>query len=165
MTEDQEREQFEQAAHEHYLAERGKRQIKDDFEAPATRENLMWRQPSGEYGVLIFNAAWWAWKARAALVPPSEYRTSRGRSFSFSGWAPGETPLDHFDRGEWLKCLHGCMFAASRVHIEDDGVLHELVHLALGVDICTHNSLDDLRVEVAAIQALAGETHAAGAPA
>lgn len=86
------------------------------------------------------------------------YRTSRGRLFSFTGWTPGETPLELFDRGEWLQCLHACMFASSRSAIEDDGVLHELVHLALGIEICTHNSMAMLRSDVAAIDLVSHET-------
>ena len=42
------------------------------------------------------------------------------------------------------------MFAASRRELlEDDQLLHELVHLALGIDICTHNTMAGLREECA----------------
>jgi hypothetical protein len=40
------------------------------------------------------------------------------------------------------------------VLLEDDGVLHELVHLAGGVDICTHSNLAALRNSVLALQLL-----------
>lgn len=88
-----------------------------------------------------------------------EYQTSSGARFSFSGWAAGESPLECFDRRDWLDCLHGCMFCAGfhpdpRVLLEDDGVLHELVHLAGGVDICTHSNLAALRNSVLALQLL-----------
>jgi hypothetical protein len=33
--------------------------------------------------------------------------------------------------------------------LEDDQLLHELVHLALGIDICTHNTMAGLREECA----------------
>lgn len=84
----------------------------------------------------------------------NEYRTSRGRLFALPSFEKGEYPLDLFDRGEWLKCLHACMAVAqfmdtdTRSFIEDDGILHELVHLSLGVNVCTHNSMDDLRRDV-----------------
>jgi hypothetical protein len=81
-------------------------------------------------------------------VTSGEYRTTAGRSFAFSGWPPGESPLELFDAGKWLECLHACMFAASRRELlEDDQLLHELVHLALGIDICTHNTMAGLREE------------------
>jgi len=88
------------------------------------------------------------------------YRTTHGRSFEFSGWLEGDSPLDHFDTGNWLQCAHGICLALSRQHdpncaalaVEDDGLLHELIHLALGVDICTHTSMTALREQVAAVQ-------------
>ena len=40
---------------------------------------------------------------------------------------------------------HECIRAAS---VEDDGLLHELIHLALGIDICMHHAIDDLRREL-----------------
>lgn len=81
------------------------------------------------------------------------YRTSRGRLFTFVGWPAGGTPLELFDAGRWLECLHACMFAASRrADLEDDGLLHELVHLELGLAICTHSTMADLREQVLALQ-------------
>lgn len=81
------------------------------------------------------------------------YRTSRGHLFGFSDWPEGESPLELFDKREWLKCLHSTMFVLSRskieqIDIEDDGILHELIHLSLGVDICTHQTLSDLREQL-----------------
>jgi hypothetical protein len=70
VTEADEREAFEVAAYDHYLAERAKRDIPGDFEVPTTREGLLWRHPNGSYGVLLYNAAWWAWQARAAIAQP-----------------------------------------------------------------------------------------------
>lgn len=81
-----------------------------------------------------------------------DYRTTAGRAFGFEGWANGDSPLEHFDAGRWLECLHGCMFAASRLLYEDDQLLHELVHLALGIDICTHTTMEELRAQVEALQ-------------
>lgn len=82
-----------------------------------------------------------------------DYKTTKGRAYSFMGWPPGESPVELFDAKRWLECLHACMFAASRkVTLEDDGLLHELVHLALGVEICTHNTMGDLRAEIVALE-------------
>lgn len=83
--------------------------------------------------------------------------TSKGRNYSFDGFPPGETPVELFDAGRWLECLHACMAGVmvNRLHIEDDGVLHELVHLALGVEICTHSSMGGLRNEICEIETLA----------
>lgn len=94
-----------------------------------------------------------------------QYKTTQGRTYDFSGWEPRESPLELFDKKEWLKCLHACMLAVYLAHrcnedllgfralsvgtvLEDDSLLHELCHLALGIDISTHNSLEDLRDKV-----------------
>jgi hypothetical protein len=108
-SEDRERELFEQAAHAHYLTERGKRQIKDDFEVAATRENLMWRQPNGEYGVLIYNAAWWAWKARAARIPTSH----AARRFTVV------TPRGEENEDQFRERLKGFITPARPQHYDD----------------------------------------------
>lgn len=82
----------------------------------------------------------------------NEYLTSRGRRFSFDGWPDGGRPTELFDLGQWAACLHACMFAASRranvADIEDDGPLHELIHLICGIPVCTHGSMDDLRRQI-----------------
>jgi hypothetical protein len=81
-----------------------------------------------------------------------EYTTTRGRTYSFSGWPAGGRPTELFDAVKWAECLHASMFAASRrrdpADIEDDGPLHELTHLICGVPMCTHNTLERLRGEV-----------------
>jgi len=90
----------------------------------------------------------------------ADYRTARGRRFGFMGWAPGESPLEQFDAGNWVACLHACLLCFSALEdaektqeaIEDDGLLHELVHLASGVDICTHAGMADLREQVSELQ-------------
>jgi hypothetical protein len=78
----------------------------------------------------------------------------QGSPLSFSGYRSGETPLELFDAGRWLECLHGCMIGitVTHEHIEDDGVLHELVHLALGIPICHQSSMGYIRDEVGKIQ-------------
>ncbi|MBR8344180.1 hypothetical protein [Burkholderia ambifaria] len=94
-----------------------------------------------------------------------DYWTSRGRRFSFLGWPEGGRPTDLFDREDWVGCLHACMFAASRranpADLEDDGPLHELVHLACGLSLCTHNSMDLLREQIAELESHAeSDAHA-----
>jgi len=88
-----------------------------------------------------------------------KYTTKSGATYDFSGWR-GEDPTTFFDRRDWLGCLHGCMLCLSllgrenwtQMSIADDGLLHELVHLAAGSEICTHNSLDKMREEVVELQ-------------
>lgn len=90
----------------------------------------------------------------------TDYRTSSGVSYSFSGWDAGESPLECWDKQDWLKCLHGCMLCLSllrnvitiRWAIEDDGLLHELVHLALDVEISAHGTMGELRMQVEHLQ-------------
>ena len=91
---------------------------------------------------------------------PLDYRTTRGVLFSYAGWGSLGGPLACFDRGQWLLCLHACMLCLSllneshqtQIAIEDDGLLHELVHLASDIDICTHTSIPELRQAVADLQ-------------
>lgn len=64
---DAERRRFEQAAYQHYLKRREAGKVVDCPDQPWTAEELLWRQPNGEYGVLQFNGAWWAWQE--ALKP------------------------------------------------------------------------------------------------
>lgn len=82
----------------------------------------------------------------------TEYTTARGRKYSFGGWPPGGSPTELFDAEKWAECLHATMFAASLrrnpADLEDDGPLHELVHLICGVPICTHNTLERLREDI-----------------
>lgn len=101
-----------------------------------------------------------------------QYKTTQGRTYDFSGWEPGESPVELFDKKEWLKCLHACMIASYLAYrcnedflgfstlcagkvLEDDSLLHELCHLSLGIEISTHNTLDDLREMVEVEQCLA----------
>lgn len=89
-----------------------------------------------------------------------DYHTSSGASFSFSGWNAGESPLECWDSRDWLKCLHGCMLCLSLLNdpentqlaIEDDGLLHELVHLEADINICLHSSMDNIRAQIETLQ-------------
>lgn len=58
-----ERERFERACYDHYLTRHTAGQLEDSRSLPMTREGLLWRDDKGGYGVLQFNAAWWAWQA------------------------------------------------------------------------------------------------------
>ncbi len=90
-----------------------------------------------------------------------EYLSPNEIVFGFDGWG-SYSPTQCFDRGEWLDCLHGCMLALTiindpgltQIEISDDGVLHELLHLALGIDICTNNTMSELRTQVAELETL-----------
>lgn len=65
-----------------------------------------------------------------------------------------------FDRQDWLGCAHGCMLALilvgdehqSHLAVSDDGVIHELLHLHVGADLCTCNTLDELRTIVVELE-------------
>lgn len=63
MNLDQERDRFEQAALERFVNQRAAGvQITDDNGSEPTREALFWRDSAGNYGVKMFNAAWWGWR-------------------------------------------------------------------------------------------------------
>ena len=64
---DAERQAFEVAAYRRYRAQKALGLLVGD-DGDGTPEGLFWKQPSGEYGVLAFNAAWWGWKAAKGLV-------------------------------------------------------------------------------------------------
>jgi hypothetical protein len=88
------------------------------------------------------------------------YTSPKGVQFTFDGWAPGEAPLECFDRGDYIACAHGCMLSLivegnvyeSFLAIQDDGIIHELIHLHDKIDICTCNTLPDIRAMVACLQ-------------
>ncbi len=86
----------------------------------------------------------------------SQPRTA-ARNYEFGYWDEGKTPVELFDKKNWLECLHACMCAASRTVtpkdvLADEGVLHELCHLALGIAIALENSLESLRKQVLDLQ-------------
>lgn len=56
------REQFEQACYAHYLERHAAGKTADSQDGPSTREQLLWRDEKGNYGVLMFNGAWWAYQ-------------------------------------------------------------------------------------------------------
>ena len=61
-----ERDQFEEVALAHFVAQRAAGvQISGDNGCEPTRESLFWRDDKGDYGVRMFNAAWWGWKEAA----------------------------------------------------------------------------------------------------
>lgn len=64
MREEQaQRERFEKACYAHYLQRHADGKTADRHTVAMQPHQLLWRQPDGEYGVLMFNVAWWAWKA------------------------------------------------------------------------------------------------------
>lgn len=60
-----------------------------------------------------------------------------GNTYVFRGWKPGEHPTETFDKQDWVGCLHGCSLALillqdptrTQAAIEDDGIIHELIHI------------------------------------
>ena len=74
-----ERDQFEEVAMAHFVAQRAAGvQISGDNGCEPTRESLFWHDDKGDYGVRMFNAAWWGWKEAAVStrktceVPPMD---------------------------------------------------------------------------------------------
>lgn len=75
-------------------------------------------------------------------------------NYAFTGW--DVAPLELFDRRCWADCLHAVIQAfnvrgdpaATQAAMEDTGVIHELAHLACGIDINTHATLADLRQQL-----------------
>ena len=65
---DAERARFEQAAMDHFHTRRQQGNVLDDNGCPITRESLFWRDDKGDYGVRMFNAAWWGWKEAAVAT-------------------------------------------------------------------------------------------------
>lgn len=89
-----------------------------------------------------------------------EYLTPNcGAEFSYTN--PDKTLVELFDSGKYLSCLHQAMavtyltVAPHKVTamIADDGVLHELVHLASDINVCTHSSKDWVRDELVKLDA------------
>ena len=67
-----ERDQFEEVALTHFVAQRAAGvQISGDNGCEPTRESLFWRTDEGDYGVRMFNAAWWGWREAAKSKAPS----------------------------------------------------------------------------------------------
>lgn len=63
-----ERANFEMLAYRRYLQQRAQGNVRDDAVGPAlSPDELFHRTPQGMYHVEQFNAAWWAWQARATL--------------------------------------------------------------------------------------------------
>lgn len=56
--------------------------------------------------------------------------------YGFSGWEPGWLPTETFDNRDYTGCLHGVSLSLmligdprrSQMAIEDNGIIHELIH-------------------------------------
>lgn len=98
------------------------------------------------------------------------YLSPKGTMFEFDGWNTGDRPTECFDRGDYVACIHGCMLALiikgspyeAQLSISDDGVIHELIHMISGVDICTCNSVQDIRAEVSKLEKFVLDTLSLG---
>lgn len=85
---------------------------------------------------------------------PGTYRTRCGAVFTAQYRGP--SPMDLFDLGDYIACAHACAFLIGRLRdperalmaLEDDGLLHELLHLASGIPVCTFHAPADIRVQV-----------------
>lgn len=64
----EERPRFEDAVYAHYKERQASGKLNSEGEGDGSRESLLWKQPNGEYGVLMLNAAWWGWKAAKGLA-------------------------------------------------------------------------------------------------
>jgi hypothetical protein len=69
-------------------------------------------------------------------------------------------PSELFKRGEYLEAAHGLCYLLSRSgteksvldSVQDWGALHETIHLAIGIDIDTHSTLDEIFDEYVKIE-------------
>ncbi len=73
------------------------------------------------------------------------YRGSKGGAYNTT--YSGATPVELFDAGDWLGCVHACAFVLFAIGdadralaaLDDESYVHELIHLAAGVEACTAN--------------------------
>lgn len=56
-----ERAEFEKACYTQYVCKKAAGALDLSQDGDGSQEALFWRQPDGDYGVLMFNAAWWGW--------------------------------------------------------------------------------------------------------
>lgn len=56
------RDAFETAALSYAIERRAAGKAHFDNGAPATKESMFWRRDNGDYGVIMFNPAWWGWE-------------------------------------------------------------------------------------------------------
>lgn len=57
------RQAFEKAAYEHYLQRNAAGKTDHNAEGDGPPDALFWKDENGNYGVQMFNAAWWGWQA------------------------------------------------------------------------------------------------------
>lgn len=67
FNEELERGFFEEACFQLYQKQVKSGDVKPGEDGDGSREALFWRKPSGDYGVDMFNAAWFGWSQRAYL--------------------------------------------------------------------------------------------------
>ena len=114
-----ERDQFEEVALAHFVAQRAAGvQISGDNGCEPTRESLFWRDDKGDYGVRMFNAAWWGWKEAAVATrktcevsPLDDTKLAQGEGMLEPSQAqppaPGEAAREYMtgysDGREWAQ--------------------------------------------------------------
>lgn len=60
-----------------------------------------------------------------------------GNIYMMKKWKVGERPVETFDKKDWIGCAHGCVLgllllqdpARTQRAVEDDGIIHELIHI------------------------------------
>ncbi len=93
------REAFERAAYNYYLERKAQGSLSPEGEGDGSIESLMWRQPNGQYGVLMFNAAWWGWNAALDAHRQQEDRKP------VTGWVSTDDRMPD-DGQEVLVCVN-----------------------------------------------------------
>ena len=105
-----------------------------------------------------FSSRIYASGSRSAL----EISKRRGLNEVIDGSIPVEflhdqlQPSDYFDKKDYIRCIHTIIFylsilndeIVSRASISDIGILHEVVHLADGVELHHDTSILDLRKRI-----------------
>ena len=79
-------------------------------------------------------------------------------NYEFAGFDRSLTDL--FDSEQWAECLHATIQAynvvdcpeLTQIAVQDTGLIHELSHLASGIEICTHGSMAELRDRLEEVQ-------------
>lgn len=64
----EERKKFEQAAYARFVLKKAMNQVNLELMGDGSYEGLFFRLQDGTYGVQMWNAAWWGWKASKGLA-------------------------------------------------------------------------------------------------
>lgn len=95
-----------------------------------------------------------------------ETDANKNGAYMLQRWKPGETPVETYDKQDFIGCLHGCVLALTMLQdskrtqmaIEDDGIVHELIHILhftqpdQRIQIGSFRSVRELRDEIYKLQ-------------